>query len=114
MAENNHQILFMQLVMQNQQIAMMAMGKIKNPVTDKIDRNLEYAKVSIDTLDMLQARTKGNLTEYEEKFLAEALKDLKLNYVDEIEKDKAGSAVKESSDEKKTSEENPPEEKSAE
>ena len=86
----------------------------KNPVTDKIERNLEYAKVSIDTLDMLQARTKGNLTEYEEKFLTEALKDLKLNYVDEVEKDKAGSADKETPEEKKTTEENPPEEKSEE
>ena len=114
MSEDNHQILFMQLVMQNQQIAMMAMGKIKNPVTDKIDRNLEYAKISIDTLDMLLVRTKGNLTEYEEKFLTEALKDLKLNYVDEVEKDKAGSADKESSEEKETTEENSPEEKSAE
>lgn len=110
MSEDNHPILFMQLVMQNQQIAMMAMGKIKNPVTDKIDRNLEYAKVSIDTLDMLQARTKGNLTEYEEKFLSEALKDLKLNYVDEVEKDKTGAAAKESSEEKKATGENSTEE----
>ena len=119
MAEDNHPILFMQLVMQNQQIAMMAMGKIKNPVTDTIDRNLEYAKVSIDTLDMLQAKTKGNLSEYEEKFLTEALKDLKLNYVDEVEKDKAGSAEENKSDNeksevKKTTEENPAEEKSKE
>ncbi len=111
MSGENHQILFMQLIMQNQQIAMMAMGKIKNPVTDKIDRNLDYAKVSIDTLDMLQARTKGNLTEYEEKFLAEALKDLKLNYVDEIEKDKAGTTGNKEDDEKKSSEENQTEKK---
>jgi hypothetical protein len=88
MSEDNHQLLFMQLVMQNQQIAMMAMGKIKNPVTNRIERNLDYAKVSIDTLDMLKARTKGNLSEYEEKFLIEALKDLKLNYVAELDKDK--------------------------
>ncbi len=114
MAEDNHQILFMQLVMQNQQIAMMAMGKIKNPVTDKIDRNLEYAKISIDTLDMLLVRTKGNLTEYEEKFLSEALKDLKLNYVDEVEKDKTGSAGKESSEDKETTEESPSGEEGAE
>jgi hypothetical protein len=87
MSEDNHQLLFMQLVMQNQQIAMMAMGKIKNPVTNRIERNLEYAKVSIDTLDMLKARTKGNLSEYEEKFLIEALKDLKLIYVEEMSKD---------------------------
>ena len=88
MTDANHNILFMQLIIQNQQIAMMAMGKIKNPVTDKIDRNLEHAKLYIDTLDMLQAKTKGNLSEYEEKFLTETLKELKLNYVDEVDKDK--------------------------
>jgi hypothetical protein len=88
MTDPNHNILFMQLVIQNQQIAMMAMGKIKNPVTDKIDRNLDHAKIYIDTLDMLLVRTKGNLSEYEEKFLTETLKDLKLNYVDEMGKDK--------------------------
>jgi type III secretory pathway component EscR len=78
----------MQLIIQNQQIAMMAMGKIKNPVTDKIERNLEHAKIYIDSLDMLMAKTKGNLSEYEEKFLTETLKELKLNYVDEVDKDK--------------------------
>jgi hypothetical protein len=88
MTDPNHNILFMQLIIQNQQIAMMSMGKIKNPVTDKIDRNLEHAKIYIDTLDMLQAKTKGNLSEYEEKFLTETLKELKLNYVDEVDKDK--------------------------
>ena len=88
MTDPNHNILFMQLIIQNQQIAMMAMGKIKNPVTDKIDRNLEHAKIYIDTLDMLLAKTKGNLSEYEEKFLTETLKELKLNYVDEVDKDK--------------------------
>jgi len=67
---------------------MMAMGKIKNPVTNRIDRNLDYAKVSIDTLDMIKIKTKGNLSDYEEKFLTEALKDLKLNYVSELDKDK--------------------------
>jgi len=88
MTDANHNILFMQLIIQNQQIAMMAMGKIKNPVTERIDRNLEHAKIYIDTLDMLLAKTKGNLSEYEEKFLIETLKDLKLNYVDEVDKDK--------------------------
>ena len=107
MSEDNHPILFMQLVMQNQQIAMMAMGKIKNPVTDKIERNLEYAKVSIDTLDMLLAKTKGNLSEYEEKFLTEALKDLKLNYVDEVDKEKKEAENKEET----TKKEKPDEEK---
>ena len=101
MNDANHNILFMQLVIQNQQIAMMAMGKIKNLVTDKIERNLEHAKIYIDTLDMLQVKTKGNLSEYEEKFLTETLKELKLNYVDEVDKDK-----KQEKDVKKETEEN--------
>ena len=84
---SSHGFLFMQLVLQNQQLAMMSMGKLKNPVTDKIDRNLEFAKMSVDTLDMLAAKTKGNLSEYEEKFLTEVIKELKLNYVDEVNKE---------------------------
>jgi type III secretory pathway component EscR len=100
MQDVNHNILFMQLILQNQQIAMMSMGKIKNPVTDKIERNLEHAKIYIDTLDMLLTKTKGNLSEYEEKFLTETLKELKLNYVDEVDKDKKQAA----NEEKKTEE----------
>lgn len=101
MNDANHNILFMQLIIQNQQIAMMAMGKIKNPVTDKIERNLEHAKIYIDTLDMLLAKTKGNLSDYEEKFLTETLKDLKLNYVDELDKDRKKEEHKDKSGENK-------------
>jgi len=82
-----NELLFMQLVVQNQQIAMMSMGKIKHPVTDKIERNLELAKISIDSLDMLKVKTKGNLSSYEEKYLEEVIRELKLNYVDEVNKD---------------------------
>ncbi len=83
MAEDNHQILFMQLVMQNQQMAMISLGKVKNPVSDTLDKNLEYATLSIDTLDMLAQKTKGNLSEYEEKLLAETVNQLKIIYVEE-------------------------------
>ena len=89
MAENtNYEVLFMQLIMQQQQWAMMSMGKLKNPMSDKIERNLEMSKYAIDTLDMLAAKTKGNLGEYEDKFLSEVLRELKLNYVEEVGKDK--------------------------
>jgi hypothetical protein len=102
MTDANHNILFMQLIIQNQQIAMMSMGKIKNPVTDRVERNLEHAKIYIDTLDMLLAKTKGNLSEYEEKILIEILKDLKLNYVDEVDKDKKkADGIKEKTREEK-------------
>jgi hypothetical protein len=86
MDQNNNELLFMQVIIQNQQMALLSMGKIKNPVTDKIERNLEYAKISIDILDMLKQKTSGNLSEYEEKFLDEVIRELKLNYVDEANK----------------------------
>jgi len=85
--QTNDQVLFMQLVIQNQQIALMSLGKMKNPLTDKTEINLDYAKVSIDTLDMLSKKTKGNLSEYEEKFLIEVIKELKLAYVEELGKE---------------------------
>jgi hypothetical protein len=51
---------------------------------------------------MLLAKTKGNLSEYEEKFLIETLKDLKLNYVDEVDRDKKKNvSEKEKAEEKK-------------
>lgn len=74
--------------MQNQQIAMMSMGRIKNPVTDKIEKNLDYAKISIDTLDMLAEKTKGNLSDYEREFLENTISELKVAFVEETGKEK--------------------------
>lgn len=96
MAEaTNNEFLFMQLILQYQQLAMMSMGKIKNPATDTIDKNLEMAKFAIDTLDMLVIKTKGNLGEYEDKFINEVVRELKLNYIDEVEKDKKETSKQE-------------------
>ncbi len=80
--------LFVNLVMMFHTAAMQHMGKLKNPITDKIERDLLQAQVSIDMLDMLKAKTKGNLTEEETRFLDRVISELKLNYVDEAEKDR--------------------------
>ncbi len=79
--------MFLQLILQFQTAAMIGMGKIKNPVTDKIERDMEQARYAIDMLDMIKTRTKGNIDSDEEKFLEQILKDLKLNFVDEKNKD---------------------------
>ncbi len=60
-----------------------------NPVTNKIDRNLEQAKQSIDMLEMLRDKTKGNLSPESERLLSQFLSDLRLNYVDEVNNNKA-------------------------
>lgn len=87
MSDENRQLLFKQLVMQNQQMAMISLGKVKNPVSDRFEKNLEYAKLSIDTLDMLSQKTKGDLSEYEEKLLTETVNQLKIFYVEESGKE---------------------------
>lgn len=80
------EMLFIQLVLQNQQMAMMSLGKLENPIAGKTEKNIEFAKLSIDTLDMIKEKTKGNLSEYEQKFLDETLRELKLVYVNETKK----------------------------
>ncbi|MGD8307634.1 MAG: DUF1844 domain-containing protein [Ignavibacteria bacterium] len=72
--------LFLQLILQNQQMALISMGKTTSPVSNKIEKNMTYAKVSIDTLEMLQAKTKGNLSKMEEQYLVEMITQLKIDY----------------------------------
>jgi len=83
MVEENHQILFMQLVMQNQQKGLISLGKVKNRASDALDKNLEYAMPSIDTLDMLVRETKENFSEYEKKLLTESIIQSKIIYAEE-------------------------------
>lgn len=68
-----------------------SLGKITNPMTGKIEKNLEVAKQIIEILETLKEKTKGNLTEEENRFLISTITDLQLNYVDEISKEKNGT-----------------------
>jgi hypothetical protein len=67
---------------------MIALGKIASPLTQKIERNLEQARFTIDLLGMLEAKTAGNRTEEESRALKTVLTELRLNYIDEMEKDR--------------------------
>jgi len=62
-------------------IALQHLGIIKNPISEKVEKDLDLAKYTIDTLDMLKEKTKGNLTKDEESFLINTLADLKLSFV---------------------------------
>ena len=77
------QQLFMYLVGTFQSSAWIALGKMKNLMTDKIEKNLDQASYYIDLLDMLQSKTKGNVSEYEEQMLINTVSELKMNFIDE-------------------------------
>lgn len=78
--------LFLQLILSLQQAAMMGLGKLMNPMTGKIERSLEDARNTIDTLGAIAARVRGNLEPDEQRVLTQVLTDLRLNYVDELKK----------------------------
>lgn len=81
-AEKNR-ALFAQLVIMFHAAAMQQLGKVKHPVTGVIGKDLPAAQATIDILDMLRVRTKGNLSGEEDQLLTEILQDLKLGYVQE-------------------------------
>ena len=83
-AEQKNQALFYQLIMSFQAAAMQQMGKLKNPFTDKIEKDLSQAQLTIDMIDMLKLKTEGNRTEEETDFIDRVLRELKLNYFEEI------------------------------
>ena len=101
MAENiedrKDDFLFLQLVLTFQNAAWQQLGKIKNPITDKIERDLGQARFSIDILQMLRSRTEGNLQPNEKQFLDKVISELQLNYIDEMSKE-----VKEKEEDKET------------
>ena len=86
MAENDidkNSIMFISLVTSLGSQAFAQLGKVKGPSTNNIERNLDAASLSIDMLDMLKERTRGNLSEQETSLLEKTLSDLKLNFVQE-------------------------------
>ena len=82
--QQKHQQLFLEMVLMLHAAAMQQMGKIANPLSQKIERDLAGAQSTIDMLDMFEDRTRGNLSKDEEKVLKQVLQELKLNYVDEF------------------------------
>ena len=87
--DQQNELLFMQLVMMFQGMALQNLGKVINPMTNQIERNLEQAKNMIDLLGMLDEKTKGNLNDNEHRLLEHSLFELRMNYVDELKKDGA-------------------------
>ena len=77
--------LFAHLVMQQTNMVMMLLGKVPHPETGQIIKDMEAAKLFIDQLEMLEAKTKGNLSKEEANLLKQNLMTLRLAYVEAVE-----------------------------
>ncbi|HAH21400.1 MAG: hypothetical protein A2Y00_03995 [Omnitrophica WOR_2 bacterium GWF2_43_52] len=61
--------------------ATIALGDVPEPQTNKSQENLPQAKFIVDTLGMLQEKTKGNLTQEEAALIEGVLYELRMSYV---------------------------------
>jgi hypothetical protein len=60
---------------------LMAMGGYQDPEDGRVRVDLDLAKHHIDSLAMLEEKTRGNLTEDESKLLDQALYEVRMQYV---------------------------------
>ena len=61
--------------------ALIQLGEIQDPFTQKAAKNLPLAKQTIDLIGMLKEKTKGNLSPEEGKIIEYVLYDLRMKYV---------------------------------
>ncbi len=75
------EVTFATLVLSFNTSALFHMGELPHPDTGAKTVDLELAKNAIDTLDLLQKKTAGNLDDNESELLNRVLYELKLKFV---------------------------------
>jgi hypothetical protein len=94
MGQREDTLYFVLLVQMFEQQTMMQLGKIAHPITKKAEVDIEGASVSIGILEMLEAKTANNLSAEEARLLKNVLTDLRLNYVEEVQRVQSESKKK--------------------
>lgn len=92
--EDQRAFLFQHLVAMFQTLALQQLGKLANPLTGKMERDLLQARITIDMVQMLKEKTSGNLSDMEQRLVDKSLMELQMNYIDE-ERREAVAAEKE-------------------
>ena len=80
-AEGDVPMTFEALIFSLSTTALLQLGMAPHPETGRQEKDLPGAKQTIDILEMLQEKTRGNLTADEGQLLEECLYDLKMTYV---------------------------------
>ena len=78
--------LYSYLISTFQSSALIALGIMKSPMSKEISQNLDQASYYIKLLEMLEHKTKGNVTEYEKQILLNTLSDLKMKLIEQKSK----------------------------
>jgi hypothetical protein len=81
-AHEEFQMTFETLVMSLSSTAMVQLGIMVDPTTNQLGQNIPAAKQTIDILEILQQKTKGNLMDSEGKFLDNILYELRMMFLE--------------------------------
>jgi len=92
MPGDQHGALFASLVLQQSNMALMFLGKIPNPESGQSEPDLPSARIFIDQLEMLETKTKGNLSPQEARMLKDALTTLRMAFVHAVNTSKSQPA----------------------
>lgn len=68
--------------------ALVSLGELPDPLTKEKRIDLNMARQTISIIEMLKEKTRGNLTEEEERLIDSTLCDLKLKFVDVAKREK--------------------------
>lgn len=80
------EVTFSAFIMSLNTSVLFHLGEIADPVTGKKSIELDLARHGIDTLTLMQEKTKGNLSNEEEEMLKNIIYDLKLRFVQAAKK----------------------------
>jgi hypothetical protein len=76
---------FAQLVLHQANLGMMLLGRTPHPDTGEPVTDLDGARMIVDQLEMLEVKTRGNLTRHEEALLKQTLMSLRMAFVEAVE-----------------------------
>ncbi len=87
-----HDHVLLGLVFSLQAGAMQQLGKVTDPVSGELARDLDSARTTIDILEMLKVKCRSETPEPVLQVLDTAVMELQMNYLDEMKKDRAAAA----------------------
>lgn len=92
---NRSTYLFHHLVAMFEALAFQQLGKLVNPITGQVERDLRQARITIDMIEMIREKTAGNLSGDEKRLLDSVLLELQMNYVDESKRQESEGQAEE-------------------
>ena len=76
---------FANQVLQQTNMALMLLGKAPHPESGETIRDIEAARMFIDQLEMLEVKTKGNLSQEEQGLLKQSLMAVRMAFVEAVD-----------------------------